>query len=676
MNLSKSKHFLWIFSLLLTLFIILPSHNAFAEEEEPVGPTLDQAEQYIRGLNLSDNVEIYKAIVQYCAENYDYNASASSAEGMVQLGGGDCWASTDFICQMSERFGIEARSRHANREAGAGSGHYNAIARINGSYYVGEAGYNSTKPRYWHVTEEPYGCWITSEGALVQYDGFDDDAVIPEKIGDITITEIGCSDYGMTAIAPYNRTLRSIQIPKTVTKIAGGAFLSNTALEAINVSSENATYKSIEGVVYSKDGLILVQVPLGKSNFSIPDGVQTIASFSFSQNENITHLVLPSSVKEIKEGAFYECSQLQDVLLPQGLQLIEEGSFNTCGSLTFLTIPGTTQVTGDRVFAYSGLKTVYTTPGSSAEAAVVRMDVGYNVMSQDEDGNWVSERQKVDNPPVTYLTNTVDDVTFPEFNYFSYAGSYPARWRSVAGNPVELLRIYANETYPDQIVEATVDGIPGKYFSHWNTIQKTSQWRYLHDHWYYFGKYGIMQTGWQEINNAWYYLNDDGTMATGWQLIHGRWFYLQASGAMQSGWLSQGNTWYYFDASGAMATGWRLVGNNWYYFDTYGSMREGWLLSGNTWYYFNGSGAMETGWNYIGGNWYYFSTSGAMQTGWLGIGSAWYYLSTDGSMQTGWLQLGNTWYYLSPSGQMATGTSVIYGQTHLFSEDGVWRGQQ
>jgi hypothetical protein len=58
---------------------------------------------------------------------------------MVIYEGGDCWASTATIIRLCNMVGIKAHGRSASRDSGAGSGHQNAIALINGKYYISEA---------------------------------------------------------------------------------------------------------------------------------------------------------------------------------------------------------------------------------------------------------------------------------------------------------------------------------------------------------------------------------------------------------------------------------------------------------------------------------------------------------------------------------------------------------
>lgn len=60
-------------------------------------------------------------------------------------------------------------------------------------------------------------------------------------------------------------------------------------LENINVSPDNPVYKSIDGVLFSKDGKKLIWYPPTKNegkSYTVPNSVKTIASRAFYQAKN------------------------------------------------------------------------------------------------------------------------------------------------------------------------------------------------------------------------------------------------------------------------------------------------------------------------------------------------------------------------------------------------------
>ena len=96
-----------------------------------------------------------------------------------------------------------------------------------------------------------------------------------------------------------------------------------TALESIEVDEENPCLKSIDGVLFSKDGIKDVYIykaglfcyPEGakQESYSIPEGVEWIGGNAFYHNSHLSSLTLPNSMNYICDEAFYGCSNLRDV---------------------------------------------------------------------------------------------------------------------------------------------------------------------------------------------------------------------------------------------------------------------------------------------------------------------------------------------------------------------------
>ena len=151
---------------------------------------------------------------------------------------------------------------------------------------------------------------------------------------------------------------------------ADNAFLGCTSLVSVTVASANASYKSVDGVLYSKDGKTLVYCPAtAEGAFEIPAGVQQIAPGAFIGCSAITEITVPSSVVLIGECAFYgltdltkvtfkgvalndltldkyafrDCAELSEIVLEEGsrLAVISEGAFRGCSAIESFTIPAT-----------------------------------------------------------------------------------------------------------------------------------------------------------------------------------------------------------------------------------------------------------------------------------------------------------------------------------------------
>ena len=78
-------------------------------------------------------------------------------------------------------------------------------------------------------------------------------------------------------------------------------------LENINVSPDNPVYKSIDGVLFSKDGKKLIWYPPTKNegkSYTVPNSVKTIASRAFYQAK-ITEIKLNNNIEKLMKGHFH-----------------------------------------------------------------------------------------------------------------------------------------------------------------------------------------------------------------------------------------------------------------------------------------------------------------------------------------------------------------------------------
>ncbi|MBQ8012682.1 MAG: leucine-rich repeat protein, partial [Oscillospiraceae bacterium] len=110
-------------------------------------------------------------------------------------------------------------------------------------------------------------------------------------------------------------------------------------LTAINVDEYNTEYKSIDGVVYEKDGRTLVTYPSGRQGaYTVPDGTVVIDNYAFSDCKGITEITLPETMITIMDYAFGHCTALTAVHIPASLQSIRSGVFTGCTSMEEITI--------------------------------------------------------------------------------------------------------------------------------------------------------------------------------------------------------------------------------------------------------------------------------------------------------------------------------------------------
>ncbi len=158
-------------------------------------------------------------------------------------------------------------------------------------------------------------------------------------------------------------SLSAINLPSSVTSIGETAFGDCTSLTAINVDSENTAYSSNNGVLYNKEGTVLVQCPGALTTVEILTTTKEIGSYAFSDGK-ITAVTLPELVTNIDSNAFAYCSDLTSVVLSDNLTTIGDDAFRDCEALTKITIPESVTDIGERAFYSCGKLDDFNIPSS------------------------------------------------------------------------------------------------------------------------------------------------------------------------------------------------------------------------------------------------------------------------------------------------------------------------
>ena len=133
-----------------------------------------------------------------------------------------------------------------------------------------------------------------------------------DRLTEITLPD-SLTSIGWIAFS-YCSSLTSINIPKRAFldgNPPSETFAACYNLAEFRVDPDNPFYTSVSGVIYSKDGKKLFLYPNGKgSEFTVPDGVTSIAEFAFAESVDIKKLIIPNSVTEIGIDAFQFCTRL------------------------------------------------------------------------------------------------------------------------------------------------------------------------------------------------------------------------------------------------------------------------------------------------------------------------------------------------------------------------------
>ena len=148
----------------------------------------------------------------------------------------------------------------------------------------------------------------------------------------------------------FGKGKKRINLSQNVSSIGRWAFNGCINFNSIDIDAKNSTYKSIDGIVYSKDGTKLILCPGGRETAEIPQGVVSIEKYAFYSCSQLKSVTIPDSVRMIDDFAFYACINLTSINIPEGVQYIGKRAFNCCSRLKNISIPKTVEVFGKEAF--------------------------------------------------------------------------------------------------------------------------------------------------------------------------------------------------------------------------------------------------------------------------------------------------------------------------------------
>uniref|UniRef100_UPI0040251A09 leucine-rich repeat domain-containing protein n=1 Tax=Alloprevotella sp. TaxID=1872471 RepID=UPI0040251A09 len=177
---------------------------------------------------------------------------------------------------------------------------------------------NGTDLRY---LREMAGCYVKGENGKLSILDLSEARIVEggDYYYDDGATHYGTSNDIMGDCAfTYCKSLTSIKLPSSVTKIDGFAFCDCPSLTSVN----------------------------------IPSSVTEIGRYAFASCSSLTSVNIPSKVKEIRDKAFYDCTSLTSINIPSSVTEIGEEAFSGCSSLTSVNIPSSVTEIGESAFEY------------------------------------------------------------------------------------------------------------------------------------------------------------------------------------------------------------------------------------------------------------------------------------------------------------------------------------
>ena len=138
-----------------------------------------------------------------------------------------------------------------------------------------------------------------------------------------SVKRIGeCAFYGC-------RISGVLTLPENLEVLGKGAF-QGIGATSVNISASNASYCTVDGVLFSKDMTKVILYPNGTDSeaYTIPDTVTEIGDGAF-YNAVLVNVTLPKGLTRIGAEAFAGCQCLTSITIPESLKCVGESAFST-----------------------------------------------------------------------------------------------------------------------------------------------------------------------------------------------------------------------------------------------------------------------------------------------------------------------------------------------------------
>lgn len=122
------------------------------------------------------------------------------------------------------------------------------------------------------------GYLINAEGVIYGLSGSKE--VIQDGV--LLFPEEGCSQIAGGALSDLGSAVEEIEIPVNITNIQSGAFAGLSNLGWIEADTANPAYVTVDGVLYTADGTVLLAFPAAwTGTFQVPESVKSFAESAF-----------------------------------------------------------------------------------------------------------------------------------------------------------------------------------------------------------------------------------------------------------------------------------------------------------------------------------------------------------------------------------------------------------
>ncbi len=148
--------------------------------------------------------------------------------------------------------------------------------------------------------------------------------IIPDNVTQIGEDAfLGCSN------------LEEIVLPKNLKELHEDAFAGCNKIKNVTISEENATFKTVDGVLFDQEGerLFLYGKGRGEEEYTIPEGTREITIKAFQDCKTLKRINFNKDLRTIKDYAFKNLTELEEIEIPDTVAYIGQRAFENCEKL-------------------------------------------------------------------------------------------------------------------------------------------------------------------------------------------------------------------------------------------------------------------------------------------------------------------------------------------------------
>lgn len=186
-------------------------------------------------------------------------------------------------------------------------------------------GVDTSAPNVGAFAQDPtnfiYSLLDDGTACITGYNGLTGSLSIPSSIDGYSVSSI--------AVMEKNNFVVNIYIPDAIVNVDGNPFINWKSLKSITVSDNHPCLTTIEGVLYSRDKLILLSYPAKHTgeDFAVPFHVKKINKEAFYGAGLLTQVTLPEGLIEIGDNAFFGLDSVPSITIPSSVTAIGRNPF-------------------------------------------------------------------------------------------------------------------------------------------------------------------------------------------------------------------------------------------------------------------------------------------------------------------------------------------------------------